>query len=208
MSLLFLQPCGPQLFLKYVFACLIDFALQVRHPYVSWTFSSVLELTSSSFLLRTRGATELELKGQFLPAQMQGQDVLLFMGSVRLSCLEELQVRMWCGHQGSSEGGAGHQAKEHAMHSLCRPRIGEMTSPPPHTQRCNLYLSDIPPHDMARDFVLLAEQLKVESDLKEKLEVRGSKGEQLKVKGKAHNVGMSPKYQGPISLAVHTMFIP
>ena len=41
-------------------------------------------------------------------------------------------------------------------------------------QRCNLYLSDIPPHDMARDFVLLAEQLKVESDLKEQLEVERS----------------------------------
>ncbi len=44
-------------------------------------------------------------------------------------------------------------------------------------QRCNLYLSDIPPHDMARDFILLAEQLKVEADLKEKLEVkRGGRG--------------------------------
>ena len=42
----------------------------------------------------------------------------------------------------------------------------------PCVQRANLFLSDIPPHDMARDFVLLAEQLKVESDLKEKLEVR------------------------------------
>ena len=41
-------------------------------------------------------------------------------------------------------------------------------------QRANLFLSDIPPHDMARDFVLLAEQLKVESDLKEKLEVRSA----------------------------------
>lgn len=67
---------------------------QVRHPYVSWAFHSVLELSSSSFLLRTLGATELELKGQFLAAQMEGQDVLLFMGSVRLSCLEELQVRL------------------------------------------------------------------------------------------------------------------
>ena len=65
---------------------------QVRHPYVPWSFKSILDLSSSSFLLRTLGAMELELKGQFLPARMEGKEVLLFMGSVRLSCLDELQV--------------------------------------------------------------------------------------------------------------------
>ena len=36
----------------------------------------------------------------------------------------------------------------------------------------DLYLSDFPTHDMAADFVLLAEQRKAEADLKEKYEVR------------------------------------
>ena len=40
------------------------------------------------------------------------------------------------------------------------------------SQAHNLYLSDIAPMDMARDFVLLAEQRRVEADLKEKFEVR------------------------------------
>ena len=34
-----------------------------------------------------------------------------------------------------------------------------------------IFLSDIPPHDMAADFVLLAEQRQVEADLKEQYEV-------------------------------------
>ena len=35
----------------------------------------------------------------------------------------------------------------------------------------DLYLCDFPTHDMAADFVLLAEQRKAESDLKEQFEV-------------------------------------
>lgn len=37
-------------------------------------------------------------------------------------------------------------------------------------QRCQLFLSDFPLHDMGRDFVLLAEQRQAEADLKEKFE--------------------------------------
>lgn len=39
------------------------------------------------------------------------------------------------------------------------------------TQAHDLYMSDFPTHDMAADFVLLAEQRQVESDLKEQYEV-------------------------------------
>ena len=104
---------------------------QVRHPYVAWSYTSVLELTESSFLLTAVSGTPvagLELKGQFIETELSGVPCLLFMGSVRISCLEEMK-------------------------------------------RMGLYLSDIPPHDMARDFVLLAEQRQVEADLKEKFEV-------------------------------------
>ena len=40
------------------------------------------------------------------------------------------------------------------------------------SQRANLFLSDIPPHDLARDFMLLADEQKAELELREKLEVR------------------------------------
>ena len=65
---------------------------QVRHPYVEWAFDPILSLTASSFLLRTRGAKDVELRGQFIGTQLEGNQVLLFMGSVRLSCLEEMEV--------------------------------------------------------------------------------------------------------------------
>ena len=66
--------------------------MQVRHPYVEWDYETIVGLTSSSFLLRTRGAMELELKGQFIETELAGGPCLLFMGSVRLSCLEEMKV--------------------------------------------------------------------------------------------------------------------
>ena len=43
-----------------------------------------------------------------------------------------------------------------------------------HSQDCNLYLSDFPLHDMARDFALLSEAHQVELELKEQLEVRNN----------------------------------
>ena len=114
----------------------VFYPAQVRHPYVAWSYTSVLELTESSFLLTAVSGSPvagLELKGQFIETELAGAPCLLFMGSVRISCLEEMK-------------------------------------------RMGLYLSEIPPHDMARDFVLLAEQRQVEADLKEKFEVSAHQG--------------------------------
>lgn len=43
-------------------------------------------------------------------------------------------------------------------------------------QRHDLSMSDFPSHDMAAEFVLLAEQRQVEHDLKEQYEVRCERG--------------------------------
>ena len=61
---------------------------------MEWVFGNILELTESSFLLTAIGAITvagLELKGQFIETQMGGDKALLFMGSVRLSCLEDMK---------------------------------------------------------------------------------------------------------------------
>jgi hypothetical protein len=67
-------------------------SLQIHHPSADWSYDRILLLTDSSFLLRNKDVVELELKGQFIETQMGGAPALLFMGSVRLSCLEEMKV--------------------------------------------------------------------------------------------------------------------
>eukprot|EP00195_Chlamydomonas_chlamydogama_P006345 CAMPEP_0202897216 /NCGR_PEP_ID=MMETSP1392-20130828/6039_1 /ASSEMBLY_ACC=CAM_ASM_000868 /TAXON_ID=225041 /ORGANISM="Chlamydomonas chlamydogama, Strain SAG 11-48b" /LENGTH=1191 /DNA_ID=CAMNT_0049582803 /DNA_START=21 /DNA_END=3596 /DNA_ORIENTATION=- len=104
---------------------------RIRHPYAAWDATKIKELHQSCFLLTT--PTGLELKGQFVETAMpDGTTVLLFMGSPRISDLDEMQ-------------------------------------------RHGLYFSDYPLHDLGSDFVLLAEQRKVEADLKEQFEQQNVK---------------------------------
>ncbi|KXZ56253.1 hypothetical protein GPECTOR_1g220 [Gonium pectorale] len=107
----------------------------LRHPYVNLEYDKICGEQNNAFLLKSRD-TGMELKGQMLPvpvplhpgtacpAKAEG---LLFMGSVRLAGLEDMQHH-------------------------------------------KLFLSDIPLHDLNRDFVLLAEQRHAEAQLKERFE--------------------------------------
>ena len=52
------------------------------------------------------------------------------------------------------------------------PRVSNLTELKDH----DMFMSDIPPHDMSSDFVVMAEQRQVEADLAKKLEVGPSDG--------------------------------
>lgn len=57
-------------------------ALQLRHPYVDWTWKALADQAATSRFL-FEGVTaggRLELKGQMVVTQMGGEDVLLFIG--------------------------------------------------------------------------------------------------------------------------------
>ncbi|GFR47155.1 hypothetical protein Agub_g8846, partial [Astrephomene gubernaculifera] len=121
---------------------------QLRHPYTSLEYDNILSEIRNVYLLKST-TTGLEIKGQMIPvavprhpgggtatggttacphmASLTAAEGLLFMGSVRLSGLDDMQH-----HQ--------------------------------------LFLSDIPLHDLNRDFVLLAEQRQAEAQLKERFE--------------------------------------
>ena len=53
---------------------------------------------------------------------------------------------------------------------------GQYCSHPPTHQDHNLFMSDIPPHDMSSDFVIMAEQRQIEAEMAKKSEVRLSQG--------------------------------
>jgi serine/threonine protein kinase len=106
---------------------------RLSHPHVRFDHAALVENADSHALLVSK-ATAAQLKGQMLPTTLPPcpafpapRRALLFLGSPRLSNLDEMRAR-------------------------------------------GLFLSDFPLHDMARDFVLLAEQRQAEADLKEKYE--------------------------------------
>jgi len=106
---------------------------RLAHPLVRFDHAALVENADSHAMLVAR-ATATQLKGQMLPTTLPPvgsggppRRALLFLGSPRLSNLDEMRAR-------------------------------------------GLFLSDFPLHDMARDFVLLAEQRQAEADLKEKYE--------------------------------------
>ncbi|KAG2450442.1 hypothetical protein HYH02_004944 [Chlamydomonas schloesseri] len=113
----------------------LEEVFQLKHPHGSLDFERLRGDLDNAFLLKAR-ANGLELKGQMVSVRLPlhpgtscpaTQDGLLFMGTARLSGLDDMQ------HHG-------------------------------------IYISDIPHHDINRDYVLLAEQRHAEAQLQERLE--------------------------------------
>ena len=105
---------------------------QVRHPFAQWDFHDLSAACDSTFLLlaHAEGTPELQLKGQFVQAEMGGSEVLLFLGSPRISSLDELRV---CG--GAVAGGGGASMAFHCWTGWATGcGVGRKRSQLPHTQ--------------------------------------------------------------------------
>ena len=126
-------------------------------PFLGWDF----KMASTSgrkgcYVLRDK--TGLELKGGLYPTHMpDGSAVLLFLGSPRLATLEDLQVgvdAVDCFPKPDGELAASYAPP------LCLPQAHDM------------FICDIPPHDMSADFVVMAERRQVQAEMATKLAVR------------------------------------
>lgn len=145
---------------------------QVRHPYVTLDYANLASNANTSFLLLAREAM-LTLKGQMVPVTLPGEGAgaarraLLFLGSPRCSNLQDMQVRR---RAGPDPPARSHDAKRRpwlGTPCVCSRLPCRHSALPPCvplrllSQAQHLYLSDIPLHDMSRDFILLAEQRQV-----------------------------------------------
>ncbi|KIY96769.1 guanylate cyclase, partial [Monoraphidium neglectum] len=104
---------------------------KIRHPYVPVDYNAITGFFNTTFLVNARN-TMLELIGQMLPVTLPADE----------------------GTPGSEGGAGGRGGPRRALLFLGSPRCGSLSE----MQAQQLFLSDIPLHDMSRDFILLAEQ--------------------------------------------------
>ena len=128
-------------------------------PFLGWDFrTSFAHLRKGSTILRD--ATGLELKGSLHPSKMpDGTPVLLFLGTPRLDTLQDFQVI--------------------PPEQLCMLTTSAPRSAPWACITCgiliqiqahNMFIVDVPPHDMAAEFVVLAERRRIQEEMAKKLE--------------------------------------
>ncbi|EFJ47487.1 guanylyl and adenylyl cyclase family member, partial [Volvox carteri f. nagariensis] len=134
---------------------------QLRHPYISLEYDTIISELNNAFLLKAK-ATGLEVKGQMLPVPLLPPHCSSSSGG-------------GCGGGGgggcpfaaaaaaaaAADGGAGE-----GLLFLGTVRLSGLDD----MRDQRLFLSDIPLHDINRDFVLLAEQRQAEAQLKERFE--------------------------------------
>lgn len=145
----------------------------LRHPYVSMTYGTIAAELNSVFLLKSL-ANGMELKGQMVLTSAAGataKDAPAFHarpisgGKCPFAGLSALEADAGVPAAAAAAGGPDPHTQRSLLF-LGSPRVANLDD----MRALRLFLSDIPLHDLSRDFVLLAEQRQAEADLKERFE--------------------------------------
>ncbi|GLC33173.1 hypothetical protein PLESTB_000362800 [Pleodorina starrii] len=141
---------------------------QLRHPYGALEYDTIVSELNNAFLLKAR-ASGLELKGQMLPVPLHPG-----FGSASGSASESGSgsgsgsdaAPSGCPHHAAATAGVSRASCEDGLLFMGTARLAGLDE----MRDQRLFLSDIPLHDLNRDFVLLAEQRSAEAQLKERFE--------------------------------------
>lgn len=148
-------------------------AHQLRHPYISLDYDVIIEELNNAFLLKAK-ATGLELKGQMMPVPLTHYlhsdtgTAPAAAAAAPISTSGCPFAAMAAAAATSSSSAAGDNAEQgmDGLLFLGTARLAGLDD----MRDQRLFLSDIPLHDLNRDFVLLAEQRHAEAQLKERFE--------------------------------------
>ncbi|GLI65462.1 hypothetical protein VaNZ11_008812 [Volvox africanus] len=147
-----------RLFPELAFGAPLADIFQLRHPYIALEYDTIISELNNAFLLKAK-ATGLELKGQMLPVPLlpptppgHGNPV----AAARCPLATAMATITAADAGGAAEG----------LLFMGTARLSGLDDMRHH----RLFLSDIPLHDLNRDFVLLAEQRQAEAQLKERFE--------------------------------------
>ncbi len=145
--------------------CVVWCCAQLRHPHTELSWEGITRETASSFVLQVP-STGLQLKGQMIPSSIPVPGEVGSRSAPPAHWPGRVQRQPHLSFAAMLSPLAGCPVPKPVMLFLGSPRLANLDE----MLKVGLFLSDIPLHDLSRDFVLLAEQRQAEADLKEKFE--------------------------------------